>query len=95
MPFIDWSDPEEMFGLLIEYITDEKSESSIDRERHKFLSSLLNELIGLNNRLKGSSGTELIDELRKMYTSVDPEFKTDPVILHLNDCIEELERLHQ
>ena len=36
MSLIDWSDPEEMLGLLVEYIRDELIEEQRDRRRAAF-----------------------------------------------------------
>jgi hypothetical protein len=86
MTFIDWSDSEEMIGLLIEYVSDQKDESNIDPHRRKFLSNLLIDL-----------QTEQLNlvRLQKIYDSIDPEFKNDEVVLHVHDCIEELKGLQQ
>ena len=48
MTFIDWSDPEGMFGLLIEYVADERNESVGDSVRQKFLTQLLIDLTAAN-----------------------------------------------
>jgi hypothetical protein len=84
MTFLDWSDSEELIGLLIEYVSDERNES--DGERRAFLSDLLTNL-----------QSEQINAVRlqNIYESVDPDFKNDDVIAHLHDCIEELKRLKQ
>ena len=83
MTFIDWSDSEEMIGLLIEYVADERSES--DGERRKFLSNLLVDL---------QCEQVNVGRLRNIYESIDAEFKNDDVVIHLHDCIQELERLN-
>jgi hypothetical protein len=82
MTFIDWSDSEEMIGLLIEYVADERIES--DGERQKFLSNLLADL-----------QSEQLDaaRLQNIYDLIDPDFKNDDVVVHVHDCIEELKRL--
>ncbi|HSE40698.1 MAG TPA: hypothetical protein VLH08_08030 [Acidobacteriota bacterium] len=88
MPFIDWSDSEELLGLLIEYISDEKNEAFRDKERHRFLSKLLNDL----TQAIGQSRNPTHD-LTRIYDSIDNEFKEDPAVIHVRDCIEELRRL--
>jgi hypothetical protein len=95
MPFIDWSDSEEMVGLLIEYISDEGNESHGDRKRNRFLSNLIAEITELEERFSKQFNAEAINQLQKIYNSIDSEFKEDPVTVHIRDCIEELERLTQ
>ncbi|MCI0446598.1 hypothetical protein L0152_25760 [bacterium] len=84
MTFIDWSDSEEMIGLLIEYVADARTASHGDPKRQKFLSNLLADL-----------QAEQLDLVRfqKIYESLDPDFKNDDVVIHVHDCIEELNRL--
>jgi hypothetical protein len=84
MTFIDWSDSEEMIGLLIEYVADERNGSHGDPKRQKFLSDLLADLQAEQLNLVG---------LQKIYESLDPAFKDDDVVIHVHDCIEELKRL--
>jgi hypothetical protein len=83
MTFLDWSDSEEMIGLLIEYVTDQRNESN--GERQKFLSRLLKDL---------ESEQLNVVRLQNIYESIDPDFKTDDVVVHVHDCIEELKRLN-
>ncbi len=91
MTFIDWSDSEEMVGLLIEYIADERSGSPDPKRRH-FLNDLLKDLSALNEQSAHAS-TKALEQLRSIYQSIDPEFQQDDVTSHIKDCIEELERL--
>jgi hypothetical protein len=84
MTFIDWSDSEEMIGLLIEYVADQRNESHADPKRQNFLSGLLADLQEEQPDLK---------RLQKIYDSMDPDFKNDDVAVHVHDCIEELKRL--
>ena len=89
MAFIDWSDHEEMLGLLIEYAADEKADSIGDPERTRFLTELLRELRGVES----SSADEVLRMLRQIADSQPHEFIDDPVFTHLQDCIEELIRI--
>jgi hypothetical protein len=82
MTFIDWSDSEEMIGLLIEYITDQRNESDVDRR--KFLSDLLKDL---------ESEEVNVVRLQSIYESINPDFRSDDVVVHLHDCLEELKRI--
>lgn len=92
MSLIDWSDPEEMLGLLLEYVSDEAMTSRGDPARFEFLQTLSDEIEDL-------AGMELatvepiagaLDDLRR---SQPAEFATDPVLKHLDGCIEELRRI--
>ena len=90
MTFINWSDSEEMIGLLIEYVADERSESRSDRARDLFLAELLKELTQLNEQ---TATERTMESLRAIRDSVDPEFSEDPVLVHVDACVEELERI--
>lgn len=93
MTFIDWSDAEGMFGLLVEFVADERAECRQDRERQRFLADLLAELRALERELPRFSTSVATRKLRDLHQSADPEFAADPVMAHLEDCIEELERV--
>jgi hypothetical protein len=92
MPFIDWSDSEGMFGLLVDFVADARTECQRDAERRQFLSDLLDRLHGLTRQSGSISGRDAAKRLRTIYHSIDPEFKDDPVSTHVKDCIVELER---
>ena len=92
MSLIDWSDPEEMLGLLVEYVSDEAVTSRDDPERNHFLSQLLRELdalavqdFGLADRIESA--------LREVIDSQPRDFASDPVMAHLEACVEELHRI--
>src|SRR5437763_1668295 len=93
MAFINWSDPEEMLGLLSEYVADERSESDGDPARRVFLADLLEQLAGLTDNLETLSGDDVIGGLREICDSRDADFFGDPVIAHFEACIEELQRI--
>lgn len=93
MAFVDWSDPEGMFGLLLDFVADERAECEEDPERQRFLSGLLAQLRPLEAGLAEISAFVLVQELKDAYEFVGPEFASDPVLAHLQDCIEELERV--
>jgi hypothetical protein len=93
MSFIDWSDPEEMLGLLCEFVADARGESPYDRERQRFLSELSNaleELNGVSSEISLQEATARLHEIRDV---TDLEFADDPVVGHVSDCIDELERI--
>ena len=93
MTFIDWSDPEEMLGLLIEYVADERAETRQDRERTSFLSEVLAELTDLSDNVRTMPPDEVIMRLRAVHGSQSIAFPRDPVLVHVEHCIEELERI--
>ena len=93
MTFIDWSDPEEMFGLLQEYVADAKGELRGDGPRRRFLARLSAELDRIGKRFDSMSRSGLIERLRTLHRRQPGEFADDPVLEHLADCIEELERI--
>ena len=94
MPYIDWSDPEVMFGLLVEYVADERGEAQADPSRRRFLEKLLANLTALQERFGTLPALEGIESLRSIRHAVDGEFENDPVVEHLGACIDELERIN-
>ena len=88
MTFIDWSDSEGMFDLFIEFIRDEMNDG--DEQRQKFLRHVLKSVRSVNELTVGDAIKKLIE----IQDSIDEEFKTDPVFLHLTDFINELKRIH-
>ncbi len=95
MTFIDWSDPDEMLGLLSEYVADERNAASGDPDREAFLTELSAGLMQLTDRLEGMSSDELIEGLRAIHRSPAREFRDDPVLVHVEACIEELVRIRE
>ena len=93
MTFINWSDSMEMLGLLCEYIADEKSDSQGDLARVRFLDELSTELADLAERAPEMPAADVIERLRVMYASQSDDFAGDPVLAHVEACIEELERI--
>ena len=85
MTFIDWTDSEGMFGLLIDFVADERAGCPEDSERQRFLSDLLAILETL-------PAGHAVEGLKEAYDSAGPEFEDDPAMVHLKHCIEELER---
>lgn len=89
MTFIDWSDPEEMLGLLSDYIADECADAA--GERGEFLEDLASAVSSLTS--SEMDVTDVVTELRAIYDSLPREFSRDPVVIHVSDCIAELEKL--
>ena len=78
MTFIDWSDSEGMFDLLIEFIRDEMNDSHADPDRQQFLGYLLTK-VGESDH---GTVADAIKNLRVIQDSIDEKFTTDPVVLH-------------
>ena len=90
MTFIDWSDPEGMLELLSEFVRDSMRECE-DGERKEFLSSVLSQIHDLDRESVNSR--ETANQLRRIQNSIPKDFDADPVAIHINDCIVELESL--
>lgn len=94
MTFINWSDSEEMLGLLIEFVADERSESQGDLPRRTFLTDILGQLTELSDRFASLPANDVIDQLRAIRESMAGEFDGDPITAHVDACIGELERIN-
>ena len=93
MSFINWSDSHEMIGLLSEYVVDEHHDSAEDPARAHFLAGVLEELCELTAHVDETSDEAAIVALRTILESANGEFRDDPVVEHIQACIEELERI--
>ena len=93
MPFIDWSDPEEMLGLLVEFVLDERNDETRDLARQRFLSKLCVDLSAHQEGFGSLPHAERVRLLRDIQQSIDKEFSDDPVVEHLVACGNELERI--
>lgn len=93
MTFIDWSDPEGMFGLLVDFVSTENAECEDDPERQRFLSDLLAQLQTVEAALPQLSAAVAIQELTMTGETVNLEFADDPVMIHLRDCMAALEAI--
>ena len=80
-----------MYGLLLEYVADERSEEE-DAARRGFLSRLLRELSAHQERFGAMPHAPQITTLRDIQATVDEEFADDPVVEHLVACGDERER---
>ncbi len=83
----------EMLGLLCEYVADESNDSQGDPARQCFLAELSAGLADLAGELGAISTGEVIGRLRSIYGSQADDFASDPVLVHIEACIEELERI--
>lgn len=92
MSLIDWSDPDEMLGLLVDYVADERLASHRDSGRAQFLSRLWEELAEIAEQ-DYESVEQLALSLRDVFDSQPGEFAEDPVMGHVEACIEELHRI--
>jgi len=93
MPFIDWSNAEGLFDMLVEYVADAKTEAYGDTGRERFLQQLLSQLTAAQEYQEDLP--LLMDKLRSIIQSVNPEYGDDPVMEHLTACLEELERIRR
>ncbi|GJM43200.1 MAG: hypothetical protein DHS20C21_00420 [Gemmatimonadota bacterium] len=93
MTFMDWSDANGMYGLLLDFVADARMDCNADSDRERFLSELLARLRATERELAEASPAVIIRTLRETQESIDPEFAGDPVVEHLRDCIEEIERV--
>ena len=91
MSLIDWSDPDEMLGLLIDYVDDEAI-ASHDSARSNFLHELSRELAVVADR-RFTSAARIEQTLREVHDAQPPEFASDEVMAHMEACIEELHRI--
>lgn len=92
MSLIDWSDPDEMLGLLIEYVDDEALASHDDADRARFLNRLSRELGALAMQDVRPAG-RIARALHEIRDSQSEELASDPVLAHVEACIEELHRI--
>lgn len=91
LSLIDWSDPDEMLGLLIDYVDDEAIASQ-DAARSNFLHELSRELGSVADQ--GLDSAARIEQtLREVHDSQPTEFASDEVMVHMAACIEELRRI--
>jgi hypothetical protein len=95
MSFINWSDPEEMLSLLLEYVEGEWSESHADPRRRQWLSTLLEDLSELERRFSALAAGGRLAALHETSTAIDAEFASDPVAEHLAHCAEEIDRINR
>ena len=92
MSLIDWSDPDEMLGLLVEYVADEAVASYDDPDRAHFLNQLSRELVAISGQ-DFESVDRMALTLSEIRDAQPREFAGDPVMAHVEACIEELRRI--
>ena len=92
MSLIDWSDPDEMLGLLVEYVADEAGAAHGDLDRGRFLNRLSRDLDVLA-RSNAAAPDRIESSLREIIDSCPRDFASDPVMAHFEACIEELRRI--
>lgn len=95
MTFIDWSDPEAMLGLLAEYVADARNEPGTPTGRAASLGELLHDLVPLTRSAGELSPDDAVDRLRHIHEAHAEDLAGDPVLLHVEACIEELERIRR
>lgn len=93
MSLIDWSDPEEMLGLLAEYVADEQHQAT-DAGHRRALARVRQQLEDLQARFATLPAAGLVDALQAIHQDLADDLADDPVAAHLEDCITELERIN-
>lgn len=91
MSLIDWSDPDEMLGLLIEYV-DDAAIAEGDPDRAVFLRELSRDLEELAAR-RFAAVDRIADAICEIRAMQPGEFLNDDVITHVDACVEELRRI--
>ena len=91
MSFIDWSDPDSLFDMLVEYVSDEKIGAHGNSHREQFLGDLLSKLRDAQGSTQGLP--DVMARLKEIMDSIEEEGRDDPVLDHLTACSEELERI--
>ena len=92
MTFIDLSDAEGMIGLYVELVADERAGCQDDPERLRFVEELLAQLKSIEANLDQVHLSATVQELKDLHESADNNFANDPVMVHLNDLVEEIEK---
>ena len=95
MAHLDWSDPDMMFDMFTELVTDARQESEDDPERLEFLAGLEAELLAAQTELADASREALIARLLEIEDGLGAEFEDDPVTEELRACIESLSHLEE
>ena len=92
MTYIDLSDVEGMIGLYVDFVADERTECQNDPERLRFVDDLLAQLQPVEANLDQVHLPTTIQKLKRLHESADHEFASDPVMVHLNDLLDEIEK---
>ncbi|HEY0512094.1 MAG TPA: hypothetical protein VGH73_09330 [Thermoanaerobaculia bacterium] len=92
MTLIDWSDPEAMLGLLIEYVDDEAVSTRNDAERSGFLHQLSRDLLAVAEQGLNAPD-QIARSLREIHDDQPREYANDPVMIHVEACIDEITRI--
>ncbi len=93
MTLIDWSDSEAMLGLLIEYVDEEAASTRNDPERSVFLQQLSQDLLVAAAEEDFDAPEEIARSLQEIHDSQPREFAGDPVMVHVEACVEEITRI--
>ena len=79
--------------MLVDIVADERAQSRGDPERERFLAGLFTQLLAVEAEFSQTSASTTLRKLRQLRGDVESELATDSVVVHLEHCIEELERL--
>ena len=83
---------EAMLGLLIEYVDEEAASTRNDPERAGFLDQLSRDLLAAAEQ-DLDAPDQIARSLREIHDSQPREFANDPVMVHVEACIEEIARI--
>lgn len=92
MSILDWSDPDEMIGLLAEWLRDAGAGEQRDPRRSRFLTGLSAavEAIAEETDIPLEERAARLESVADDHAS---EFEDDEALRHVRDCIEELSRI--
>jgi hypothetical protein len=90
--FLDLSDAEGMIGLYLELVADERTGCQDDPERLRFVEELLEQLKSMEANLDQVHLSATVQKLKDLHESADNDFANDPVMVHLNDLLEEIDK---
>jgi hypothetical protein len=93
MSQIDWSDPEALFDMLVEYTEDEKNASYRDPARSAKLEHLVGQLRAAQSAFLSADASAVISGLQAIVADIPLNFRDDPVVDHFFACLEELQRI--
>ena len=81
-----------MIGLYVEFVADERAGCQDDPERLRFVEEHLAQLKSMETNLDQPHLSATVEMLKDLHESADNDFANDPVMVHLNDLIEEIEK---
>ncbi|NNF08269.1 MAG: hypothetical protein HKN21_16020 [Candidatus Eisenbacteria bacterium] len=90
---IDWEDPQELFGMLMEFVADSRQETQSDAHRDEILGTLVEDLEASQWLFEDATPKEVAKRLRELEHRLEGLPPNDPVVEELTRCLEELDGL--